>query len=319
MNCLHPLHMDLFGLVTPRSINHEKYTLVIVDEYSRYTWVYFLKKKIHAPETIMSFIKRVENKNDIKVKQLRTDNGSVFSKQYWNETVATACYTQNRSTIVKRHLKTPYEIFWGRILNIDLLYVFGCPVYIHKHKDYLGKFDEKADDENDIPNNNPPEHSNHNNDSPIIENIINDEVVQDSKPTSSLVEDALAQNSILISNIPSSSIPSTISLVAQDRWSQDKYIELVNIIGDPGAGMLTRAMAKTLSATLAHECLFVDFLSEEEPKKVSEALKHPGWVDAMQDELNQFARNKVWTLVPTPYINFTVMKLELSSKTRQDL
>ncbi|GJW87682.1 putative reverse transcriptase domain-containing protein [Tanacetum coccineum] len=134
------------GSVTPRSINHEKYTLVIVDEYSRYTWVYFLKKKSQAPETIMSFIKRVENQNDIKVKQLRTDNGtefrnstlvnfcdekgisqnfsspytpeqngvaerknrtlvesartmlsgSVFSKQYWTEAVATACYTQNQ-------------------------------------------------------------------------------------------------------------------------------------------------------------------------------------------------------------------------------
>ncbi|GJZ20458.1 retrovirus-related pol polyprotein from transposon TNT 1-94 [Tanacetum coccineum] len=65
--------------------------------------------------------------------------------------------------------------------------------------------------------------------------------------------------------------------------------------------MLTRAMAKQLSAFLAHECLFVDFLSEEEPKKVSKALKHPGWVDAMQDELNQFAKNKVWTFVPAPY------------------
>nr|GEW27111.1 hypothetical protein [Tanacetum cinerariifolium] len=241
--CLHFLHMDLFRLVTPRSINHEKYTLVIVDEYSR------------------------------------------------------------------------------RIQNINFLYVFRCLVYIHKHKDYLGKFDEKADDgyflgyslvskafrsfntrkqetketyhitfdestdaikflkpsidniniakseryppdeyihhyepsqkyqENNIPNENPPEHSNHNNDSPIIENLINAEVVQDFEPTSSL----------------------------------DKHIELVNIIGDPGAGMLTRAMAKTLSAALAHECLFVDFLSGEEPKMVSEALKHPGWIDAMQD------------------------------------
>ncbi|GJR13712.1 retrovirus-related pol polyprotein from transposon TNT 1-94 [Tanacetum coccineum] len=65
--------------------------------------------------------------------------------------------------------------------------------------------------------------------------------------------------------------------------------------------MLIRAMAKELSAALAHECLFIDFLFEEEPKKVSEALKHPGWVDAMQDELNQFARNKVWILVPAPY------------------
>ncbi|GJZ17645.1 retrovirus-related pol polyprotein from transposon TNT 1-94 [Tanacetum coccineum] len=51
--------------------------------------------------------------------------------------------------------------------------------------------------------------------------------------------------------------------------------------------------AKELSATSAHECLFVDFLSKEEPKKVTEALKHPGWVDAMQEKLNQFTRNKV--------------------------
>ncbi|GKA87282.1 hypothetical protein Tco_0808993 [Tanacetum coccineum] len=65
--------------------------------------------------------------------------------------------------------------------------------------------------------------------------------------------------------------------------------------------MLTRAMAKKLSVASAHECLFVDFLFEEEPKKVSDALKHPGWVNSMQEELNQFARNKVWTLVPAPY------------------
>nr|GEW39962.1 retrovirus-related Pol polyprotein from transposon TNT 1-94 [Tanacetum cinerariifolium] len=68
-----------------------------------------------------------------------------------------------------------------------------------------------------------------------------------------------------------------------------------------GAGMLTKAMAKELSVASAHECLFVDSLSEDESKKVSKALKHPGWVDAMHEELNQFARNMVWILVPAPY------------------
>ena len=70
--------MDLFGPISPRSINHEKYTLVIVDEYSRYTWVYFLIKKSQAAETIMSFVRNIENQNDIKVKQIRTDNGTEF-------------------------------------------------------------------------------------------------------------------------------------------------------------------------------------------------------------------------------------------------
>ncbi|GKA13315.1 retrovirus-related pol polyprotein from transposon TNT 1-94 [Tanacetum coccineum] len=57
----------------------------------------------------------------------------------------------------------------------------------------------------------------------------------------------------------------------------------------------------SVPAFKAHESIFVDFLSKEEPKKVSEALKHLRWVDAMQDELNQFAKNKVWRLVLAPY------------------
>nr|GEU32238.1 retrovirus-related Pol polyprotein from transposon TNT 1-94 [Tanacetum cinerariifolium] len=242
--CLHLLHMDLFGPITPRSINHEKYSFGIVDEYSR-------------------------------------------------------------------------------IPNIDFLYVFGCPVYIHNHEDYLEKFDEKADDgyfigyslvskafrifntiiqqnketyhinlmkalmlsnsqnlqmttspllnlkdthlmsifihinllkaqDDEILNDDQSKHSNHNNDNHIIDNLPNTKDVQISKPMSSSTEDTSAQNAILI------------------------------IIGNPGAGMLTWAKTNKHSAASAHECLFVDFLSKEEPKKVSEALKHPGWVDAMQ-------------------------------------
>ncbi|GKA65266.1 retrovirus-related pol polyprotein from transposon TNT 1-94 [Tanacetum coccineum] len=64
--------------------------------------------------------------------------------------------------------------------------------------------------------------------------------------------------------------------------------------------MLTRSMAAKLIAASASECLFTNFLSEIEPKKVYEALKHPGWINSMQEELNQFYKNKVWTLVPLP-------------------
>ncbi|GJY24353.1 retrovirus-related pol polyprotein from transposon TNT 1-94 [Tanacetum coccineum] len=87
----------------------------------------------------------------------------------------------------------------------------------------------------------------------------------------------------------------------KDTHMMSIFIAINLLKGNPGAGMLTKSMAKELSVASAHECLFVDFLSEEEPKKVSKALKHPGWVDAMQKELNQSARNKVWTLVPALY------------------
>ncbi|GJR05450.1 hypothetical protein Tco_0528434 [Tanacetum coccineum] len=76
----------------------------------------------------------------------------------------------------------------------------------------------------------------------------------------------------LVPDVPQSHISNQASTsshpVPLDRCSRGQYIELVNIIGDPGEGMLTRSMAAKLTAASASECLFVDFLSEIEPKKV---------------------------------------------------
>ncbi|GJS43609.1 hypothetical protein Tco_0568652 [Tanacetum coccineum] len=91
-----------------------------------------------------------------------------------------------------------------------------------------------------------------------------------------LVEDTSVQNTIPIPN-PPLPIPLVVTPAPQSIWSQDKHIELVNIIGNPEAGMLARAMAKELSAASTHECLFVDFLSGRmKLKMVSEGIKHPG-------------------------------------------
>ncbi|GJU07312.1 retrovirus-related pol polyprotein from transposon TNT 1-94 [Tanacetum coccineum] len=70
----------------------------------------------------------------------------ILSKHFWTKAVRIACYTQNRSIIIKRHDKTPYEKFRERIPNISYFHVFRCPVFIHNHKDRPGKFDAKADD-----------------------------------------------------------------------------------------------------------------------------------------------------------------------------
>ncbi|GKE90860.1 hypothetical protein Tco_1571955, partial [Tanacetum coccineum] len=83
-----------------------------------------------------------------------------------------------------------------------------------------------------------------------------------------------------------------------NRWSRDKHIDLVNIIGEPLAGITTRSRIRDLDVASAHECLYVNFLSETKPKKLTKALEEEGWVLAMTEELNQFERNKVWTLVP---------------------
>ena len=75
------------------------------------------------------------------------------------------------------------------------------------------------------------------------------------------------------------------------KWTKDHTHEL--IIGNPEAGVLTRSATQ-------NECLFHNFLSQEEPKKVEDALKDSDWVTTMQEDLNEFKRNKVWQLVPRP-------------------
>ncbi|GJT11481.1 hypothetical protein Tco_0858523 [Tanacetum coccineum] len=166
--------------------------------------------------------------------------------------------------------------------NLQMLLELKLPprVYIHNHKDYLGKFDEKADD------------------GYIVCYLLISKAFRFSKPS---VEDITIVESeryppdeYLHHFEPSQSFnsktptttPSLTTPPPQVKWSRDKHIKLVKIMGNPRAGMLTGVMAKELSVASAHECLFVDYVFEEEPKKVSESLKHPGWVDSIQEELN---------------------------------
>jgi hypothetical protein len=72
------LHMDLFGLVAYLSIGGSKYGLVIVDDFSRFTWVFFLQDKSETQGTLKCFLRRDQNEFELKVKKIRSDNGSKF-------------------------------------------------------------------------------------------------------------------------------------------------------------------------------------------------------------------------------------------------
>jgi transposase InsO family protein len=75
---LEMLHMDLFGPVAYISIGSNKYGLVIVDDYSHFTWVFFLQDKSETQEVIKKFLKMAQNEFDAKVKKIRSDNGTEF-------------------------------------------------------------------------------------------------------------------------------------------------------------------------------------------------------------------------------------------------
>nr|GEY38287.1 reverse transcriptase domain-containing protein [Tanacetum cinerariifolium] len=192
---LHLLHMDLCGPMRIASINGRRYILVIVDDYSCYTWVHFLRSKDEAPAVIITFLKRITILFQSPVIIIRTDNGTKFKNQVlkeyfdsvgisyqmssvrtpqqngvverrnrtlveaarimlifsraplflWAEAIATACFTQNRSIIHRRFIKTPYELINGRKPDISFLHVFDALCYPKNDREDFGKLGAKGD------------------------------------------------------------------------------------------------------------------------------------------------------------------------------
>jgi transposase InsO family protein len=70
--------MDLFGPVVYINIGGNKYGLVIVDDYSRFTWVFFLQDKSETQEVLKKFLRRAQNEFNVKVKKIKSDNDTEF-------------------------------------------------------------------------------------------------------------------------------------------------------------------------------------------------------------------------------------------------
>ncbi|GKD57225.1 putative ribonuclease H-like domain-containing protein [Tanacetum coccineum] len=139
------------------------YCLVVTNDYSRFSWVFFLATKDETSGILKSFITKVENLIDQRVKVIRCDNGTEFKNKEMNQfyerkvdsklptifcakSVNTACYVQNRVLVTKPHNKTPYELFLGRKLALGFIRPFGCPITILNTIDHLDKFDGKDDE-----------------------------------------------------------------------------------------------------------------------------------------------------------------------------
>nr|GEX37736.1 hypothetical protein [Tanacetum cinerariifolium] len=157
MEVLHTLHMDLCGPMRVKSINGKKYILVIIDDYSRFTWVKFLRSKDETPEFGIKFLTQIQVGLNKIVSFIRTNNGIEFVNQnmsdfyekalmfLWVEAVATVCYTQNRSLIHTRHNKTQYELVHDKKPNLTFLRVFGALCYPTNDSEDLGKLQPTAD------------------------------------------------------------------------------------------------------------------------------------------------------------------------------
>ncbi|GJV82145.1 retrovirus-related pol polyprotein from transposon TNT 1-94 [Tanacetum coccineum] len=114
---LYHLHMDLYGLMRVASINGKKYILIIVDDYSWFTWVKFIASKDKAPDLIIKFLKMIQVRLNTLVRNICTDNGTEFVNQtlrsyyecvgIYHETLVARSLQQNG--VVERRNRTLVE------------------------------------------------------------------------------------------------------------------------------------------------------------------------------------------------------------------
>jgi transposase InsO family protein len=144
--------MGIFAPIAYLVIMGSKYGIVIVDDYSRFIWVLFLQDKYETQGTFKRLLKWAQNEFELKVKKIRSDNGSEFKNLQVEEYIGeegikqefSAPYTPQQNDAVERKNRTlidmartmhgeykVFEWFWSEAVNTT------CharnQLYLHRH------------------------------------------------------------------------------------------------------------------------------------------------------------------------------------------
>jgi hypothetical protein len=127
------LHMDLFGPPSHASLGGKKYCLVIVDDYSRYTWVYFFKHKYETQQTVKDFTKEVEHQYGQDILMIQSDNGTEFKNYTLNEFLSdegirhqySTPYTPQQNGVAEQKNRTLMDMARTTLAELNLRTTFG--------------------------------------------------------------------------------------------------------------------------------------------------------------------------------------------------
>nr|GEY15537.1 retrovirus-related Pol polyprotein from transposon TNT 1-94 [Tanacetum cinerariifolium] len=243
------------------------------------------------------------------------------------EAVNTACYVQNRLLVTKPHNKTPYELLLIRTPSIGFLRPFCCHVTILNTLDPLGKFNRKDDvgflvrysntnDDTIFEVKEPefevqkPKSAVHVSPSNSTKTKKHDaKTNKEAKGKSpdelstrfrNLSEDFEDFSDNITNNVNAANTPIlAVSPIQTTRVYKDYLV--TQIIDDLSLATQIRSMTRMVKDQGGlnqinnedfYTCMFACFLSQEEPKRVHQALKDPSWIEAMQEELLQFKMQK---------------------------
>ncbi|GJU40275.1 putative ribonuclease H-like domain-containing protein [Tanacetum coccineum] len=165
------LHMDLFGPVSIESINKKRYCLVVTDDFSRFSWVFFLATKDETSEILCNLIIGLEKQLNHNVKIIRCDNGTEFKNYVMNEFCAkkgikrefSVARTPQQNGVAERKNRTLIEVartmladsllpipFWAEAVNTACYVLNRVLVTKPQNKTpyelLIGKFDGKSDE-----------------------------------------------------------------------------------------------------------------------------------------------------------------------------
>ncbi|GJY71959.1 putative ribonuclease H-like domain-containing protein [Tanacetum coccineum] len=151
---LHMLHMDLFGPTNVKSLMKKSYCLVVTDDFSRFSWVFFFATKDETSGILKTFITEIENQLDHKVKVIRSDNGTEFKNSVMNQFCEmkgikrefNVARTPQQNGVAERKNRTLIEAartmlvgsklpttFWAKAINTSC-YVLNRVLVIKPHK-----------------------------------------------------------------------------------------------------------------------------------------------------------------------------------------
>ncbi|GJW25399.1 putative ribonuclease H-like domain-containing protein [Tanacetum coccineum] len=133
---LHMLHMDLFGLTNVMSLMKKSYCLVVTDDFSRFSWVFFLATKDETSGILKTFITEIENQLDYKVKVIRSDNGTELKNSVMNQFYKmkgikrefSVARTPQQNGVAKRKNRTLIEAVGTMLVNSKLPTTFWAEV-----------------------------------------------------------------------------------------------------------------------------------------------------------------------------------------------
>ncbi|KAK1563536.1 hypothetical protein Q3G72_028862 [Acer saccharum] len=204
-------------------------------------------------------------------------------RNLWAEAVNTACYVGNRVYLRPGSRNTSYELWKGRKPNSDEGIFIGYPLNSRAYRVFnlktrtVMESSNVVNDDTRLKSNDHEEEDILDDDSPL-ERVVETPNVKTSNGNNEDTQ-PLTRVPLLDSNEPA-------------PWVRRLHNKK-DVIGDVNEGVRTRRQIANLISFTCHT-------SQIEPKNVDETLNDEFWVLAMQEELNQFERNTVWTLVPRP-------------------